>query len=61
MTPSALEISVTVGAQVSAVVIVDYSSSLVEEHEKARTRTDSKLSNAMDKFLNFRSSKTTFS
>ena len=61
MAQSALEISVTVRAQVSAVAIVDYSSSLVEEQEKARTRTDSKSSNAMDKFLNFRSSKTIFS
>jgi len=61
VTPSALEISVTVGAQVSAVVIVDYSSSLVEEHEKARTRTDSELANAMEKLINFRSSKTPFS
>ena len=59
--PSALEIAVTVGAQVSAVAVVDSSSSLVEEQEKARTRTDSKLANAMEKLLNFRSSKTTFS
>jgi len=59
--PSALEIAVTVGAPVSAVDVVDSSSSLVEEQEKARTRTDSKSSNAMDKFLNFRSSKTIFS
>ena len=58
--PSALEIAVTVGAQVSAVAVVD-SSSLVEEQEKARTRTDSKLANAMEKLLNFRSSKTPFS
>ena len=59
--PSALEIAVTVGAQVSAVAVVDSSSSLVEEQEKARTRTDSKLANAMEKLLNFRSSKTPFS
>ena len=58
--PSALEIAVTVGAQVSAVAVVD-SSSLVEEQEKARARTDSKLANAMEKLLNFRSSKTPFS
>ncbi len=58
--PSALEIAVTVGAKVSAVAVVD-SSSLVEEQEKARTRTDSKLANAMEKLLNFRSSKTPFS
>ena len=60
MVPSALEIAVTVGAQVSAVAVVD-SSSLVEEQEKARARTDSKLANAMEKLLNFRSSKTPFS
>ena len=59
--PSALEIAVIVGAQVSAVAVVDSSSSLVEEQEKARTRTDSKLANAMEKLLNFRSSKTPFS
>ena len=59
--PSALEIAVTVGAQVSAVAVVDSSSSLVEEQEKARARTDSKLANAMEKLLNFRSSKTPFS
>ena len=59
--PSALEIAVTVGAQVSAVAVVDSSSSLVEEQEKAKTRTDSKLANAMEKLLNFRSSKTPFS
>ena len=53
MVPSALEIAVTVGAQVSAVAIVDSSSSLVEEQEKSRTRTDSKLANAMEKLLNF--------
>ena len=58
---SALEIAVTVGAQVSAVAIVDSSSLLVEEQEKARARTDSKLANAMEKLLNFRSSKTPFS
>ena len=59
--PSVLEIAVTVGAQVSAVAVVDSSSSLVEEQEKARARTDSKLANAMEKLLNFRSSKTPFS
>ena len=59
--PSALEIAVTVGAQISAVAVVDSSSSLVEEQEKARARTDSKLANAMEKLLNFRSSKTPFS
>ena len=59
--PSALEIAVTVGAQVPAVAVVDSSSSLVEEQEKAITRTDSKLANAMEKLLNFRSSKTSFS
>ena len=58
--PSALEIAVTVGAQVSAVAVVD-SSSHVEEQEKARARTDSKLANTMEKLLNFRSSKTPFS
>jgi MFS superfamily sulfate permease-like transporter len=58
---SALEIAVTVGAQFSVVAIVDSSSSLVEEQEKARARTDSKLANAMEKLLNFRSSKTPFS
>jgi len=58
--PSALEITVTIGAQVSAVAVVD-SSSLVEEQGKARARTDSKLANAMEKLLNFRSSKTPFS
>ena len=59
--PSALKIAVTVGAQVSAVAVVDSSSSLVEEQEKARTRTDSKLANAMEKLLNFRSTKPPFS
>ena len=59
--PSTGETAVTVGAQVSAVAIVDSSSSLVEEQEKARARTDSKLANAMEKLLNFRSSKTPFS
>ena len=49
---SALEIAVTIGAQVSAVTGVD-SSSLVEEQEKARAKTDSKLANAMEKLLNF--------
>ena len=61
MVPSALDIVVTIGAQVVAVAVVDSSSSLVEEHEKARTRTDSKLANAMEKLINFRSSKTSFS
>ena len=60
MVPSALEIAVIVEAQVSAVAVVD-SSSHVEEQEKARARTDSKLANAMEKLLNFRSSKTPFS
>ena len=60
MVPSALEIAVTIGAQVSAVAVAD-SSSLVEEQEKAIARTDSKLANAMEKLLNFRSSKTPFS
>ena len=59
--PSTGEKTVTVGAQVSAVAILDSSSSLVEEQEKARARTDSKLANAMEKLLNFRSSKTPFS
>ena len=58
MVPSALDIVVTIGAQVVAVAVVDSSSSLVEEHEKARTRTDSKLANAMDKLLNVHSTKT---
>ncbi len=58
--PSTGETAVTIGAEVSAVAVVD-SSSLVEEQEKARTRTDSKLANAMEKLLNFRSSKTPFS
>ena len=61
MVPSAIEIAVTVGAQFSVVAIVDSSSSLVEEQEKARARTDSKLANALAKLLNFRSSKTPFS
>ena len=59
--PSALEIAVTIGAQVSAVAVVDSSSSLVEEQEKARARTDSKSANAMEKLLNFRSTKHPFS
>ena len=59
--PSALEITVTIGAQVSAVAVVDSSSSLVEEQEKARARTDSKSANAMEKLLNFRSTKHPFS
>ena len=58
--PSALEIAVTVGAQVSAVAVFD-SSSLLEEQEKARARTDSKIANALAKLLNVRSSKTPFS
>ena len=61
MVPSALDIVVTIGAQVVAVAVVDSSSSLVEEQEKARTRTDSKLANAMEKLLNFRSTKPPFS
>ena len=59
--PTTGETAVTVGAQVSAVAIVDSSSSLVEEQEKARARTDSKLANAMEKLLNFRSTKPPFS
>jgi len=59
--PSTGETEGTVGAQVYAVAIVDSSSSLVEEQEKARARTDSKLANAMEKLLNFRSTKPPFS
>ena len=59
--PSALEIAVTVGAQVSAVAIVDSSSSLREEQERARAITDSKIANVLAKLLNVRSSKTPFS
>ena len=59
--PSALENAVTVGAQVSASAIVDSSSSLREEQERARARPDSKIANALAKLLNFRSSKTPFS
>ena len=53
--PSVLEIAVTVGSKVSVVAVVDSSSSLVEEQEKARARTDSKLANTMEKLLNVRS------
>ena len=59
--PSALEITVTIRALVSAVAVIDSSSSLVEEQEKARERTDSKSANALAKLLNFGSSKTPFS
>ena len=59
--PSALENAVTVGTQVSASAIVDSSSSLREEQEIARARTDSKIANALAKLLNVCSSKTPFS
>ena len=59
--PSTGETAVTIGAEVSAVAVVDSSSSLREEQEIARARTDSKIANALAKLLNFRSSKTPFS
>ena len=58
--PSAEETAETVGAEVSAVVIVAYSSSLGEEQENTRAITDSKLANAFAKLLNFRSTKPPF-
>ena len=59
--PSTGETAATIGAEVSAVAVVDSSSSLREEQEIARVRTDSKIANALAKLLNVRSSKTPFS
>ena len=56
--PSKGETAVTIGAEVSAVAVVDSSSSLVEEQEIART--DRKIANAITNLLNVRSTKPTF-
>ncbi|MBS1255485.1 MAG: hypothetical protein MAG581_01293 [Deltaproteobacteria bacterium] len=58
--PSAGEIAVTVGADVSLLAEVDSSSSSLLEQEKERAKTNSRVINWIQTLSNFRSTKPPF-